>query len=157
MTKYCLDSNFFINAWRCYYSPEITKDFWDWLVVLVEKGEIFIPIEVYEEIEVGKDALYKWIKQIKDKIVVKMDESIQKTLKEIMKFPEAIKMVDSNKKDNNADIFVAAHALNNRSTVVTNDAEILNLCKVCKILYLRDYEFLKEKKLKMSITNLQLN
>ncbi len=27
--KYCLDTNFFIEAWNKYYSPEFCRSYWD--------------------------------------------------------------------------------------------------------------------------------
>jgi uncharacterized protein YacL len=151
--KYCLDANFFITAWQQYYAPEISKDFWSWLTELAVDKEIFIPTEVYEEIEVGKDGLYGWLKNIKDKIVVSMDGKTQEILVQIMRNkPEARNIADSNKKDNKADIFVVASAKRNNSTVVTNDKKLCDLCKICDVKCLKDYEFLKEKKLKMSIS-----
>jgi predicted nucleic acid-binding protein len=149
--KYCLDSNFFITAWQKYYSPEIPKDFWGWLAKLANNKEIFVPAEVYEEIEVGKDNLYKWIKSIKSYIVYSMDIKVQGILCEIMNRSEAVKLVDSNKKDNASDVFVVAYAQRNNATVVSNDMGVKNLCTACNINILKDYEFLKEKKLKMRI------
>jgi predicted nucleic acid-binding protein len=149
--KYCLDANFFITTWR-YYSPGIAKDYRNWLTKLAVDKEIFIPTEVYEEIEVGGDGLYDWLKNIKNKIVVPMDGKTQEILVQIMRDkPEARNIADSNKKDN-ADIFVVASAKRNNSTVVTNDTKLRNLCKTCDVKCLKDYEFLKEKKLKMSIS-----
>ncbi|MDR3256748.1 MAG: DUF4411 family protein [Endomicrobium sp.] len=149
--SYCLDSNFFIQAWQKYYSPEISTDFWDWLAKLARDKEIFIPEEVYEEIEVSKDKLYDWIKTIKDDIVLQMDEKTQTILIDIMTKPEAKSLVDTNKKSNAADVFVVAYAHRNNAIVVTNDNNLAKLCKACDVKCLRDYEFLKEKNLKMSV------
>ena len=60
---YCIDSNFFITAWQQYYSPEISEDFWKWLENLAFNNEIFTPKEVYDELEVGGDNLFIWIKK----------------------------------------------------------------------------------------------
>ncbi|MCA6070517.1 MAG: DUF4411 family protein [Endomicrobium sp.] len=151
--KYCLDANFFITTWR-YYSPEIVEGegYGNWLTKLVIDKEIFIPTEVYEEIEVGGDDLYYWLKNIKNEIVVPMDDKTQEIVVQIMNNkPEARSFADSNKKDN-ADIFVVASAKRNNSTVVTNDTKLRNLCKSCDVKCLKDCEFLKERKLKMSIS-----
>ena len=68
--------------------------------------EIFIPIEVYEEIEIGEDDLYDWLKNIKNKIVVPTDVETQEILIQIMRRdkPEARNIADSNNKNNGADI-----------------------------------------------------
>jgi predicted nucleic acid-binding protein len=149
--KYCLDSCVFIEAWNKHYSPEISMDFWDWLANLAKNKEIFIPEEVYEEIVVQKDKLYEWVKSIKTDIVYQLDYETQQAVNNIMTKPEAIKLADSNTK-NGADVFVVAYAKRNNATVVSNDKSIGNLCKVCDVKILKDYEFLKAKKLRMKVS-----
>ncbi|MDR3112522.1 MAG: DUF4411 family protein [Elusimicrobiota bacterium] len=152
--KYCLDSNVFINAWRQHYSPEISMDFWTWFANLARNKEIFVPEEVYEEIENGKDGLFKWIKTLRSDIVYSLDVETQNILVEvIMKKPEAIKLADSNSKKNKngADVFIAAYAKRHMCPVVSNDTGLRELCKVCGVEVLRDHEFFKAKKLKMNV------
>ena len=62
MKKYCLDTNIFIEPWNKFYSPNLTKGYWDILEDLSQKGIIFSPMEVKKEIEKIDDGLNKWIK-----------------------------------------------------------------------------------------------
>jgi predicted nucleic acid-binding protein len=151
MKLYCLDTNFFINTWK-YYSPDIVADFRIWIEQLAINKEVFIPSEVYDEISIGNDDLAKWLKNIKEKIVLDMDEQTQDILVDtIMKKEAAQKLADSSKKNNAADLFVIACAYKNKAAVITNDHKLRELCSTLDIIVFRDYEFLKEKGLKMKI------
>lgn len=147
---YCIDSNFFITGWQQYYSPEISEDFWKWLENLAFNNEIFTPKEVYEELEVGGDSLFIWIKKIKDIIVRELDKKTQEYVKEIITKPEAKSLVDTNKK-HYADVFVVAYAKRYNATVVSNDNGTLSLARSCNVRAIRFHNFLKEKKLKMKV------
>lgn len=80
--NYCLDANVLIQAWQKYYSPKFCPDFWDILIELGNKGRIFIPQMVYEEVIRSEDDLSKWIKNGKLP-VRKIDEKVTEFLKEI--------------------------------------------------------------------------
>ncbi len=60
---YLLDANVLIDANRDYYPIARIPEFWDWLVHVGQQGKVKIPLEVYEEIKDGKDALAKWTKE----------------------------------------------------------------------------------------------
>jgi hypothetical protein len=60
---YLLDANVLIDANRDYYPIKRVPEFWEWLVYKGEKGQVKIPIEVYEEIKEGKDDLAIWAKK----------------------------------------------------------------------------------------------
>ncbi len=46
---YLLDANTLIDAKRDYYAIDSVPEFWEWLIFIGERGNIKIPIEVYEE------------------------------------------------------------------------------------------------------------
>jgi len=52
---YLLDANTLIDAKRDYYPISRVPEFWEWLVFYGEKGNIKVPIEVYEEFSDTKD------------------------------------------------------------------------------------------------------
>ena len=54
---YILDSNVFIEAWAKYYSPDFCPDYWDILNLLGQRGRLFIPEAVNDEIIKTEDAL----------------------------------------------------------------------------------------------------
>lgn len=60
---YLLDANTLIDANRDYYGIDTVPQFWDWLIHMGEKGEVKIPLEIYEELKVGNDDLADWIKK----------------------------------------------------------------------------------------------
>ena len=43
---YCLDSNFFIEAWNKYYSHDFCEDFWKVLNEVGSSGTFYIPSEL---------------------------------------------------------------------------------------------------------------
>lgn len=57
--KYCLDANVLIQAWQKYYSPKFCIDYWSLLNDFGEKGKIFLPQNVFEEITKTEDELTK--------------------------------------------------------------------------------------------------
>ena len=57
---YCLDTNVLIQAWQKYYSEKLCPDYWKVLNELGAKRRIFIPEELYREIEKVDDGLLAW-------------------------------------------------------------------------------------------------
>ena len=53
---YLLDANALIDANRDYYPIDRVPEFWDWLVAKGERGQVKIPLEIYEEVTDGNDA-----------------------------------------------------------------------------------------------------
>lgn len=71
---YLLDANVLILAKNQYYEFGRVDQYWDWLAYQSEQGFIKIPLEIYEEITVGSDALEKWAK--KNKEILVLDEEV---------------------------------------------------------------------------------
>lgn len=63
---YLLDANTLIDAKRDYFEFERVPEFWDWLQHQGVKGNVKIPVEIYEEFEEaknaegGRDSLAEW-------------------------------------------------------------------------------------------------
>ncbi|NKB49849.1 MAG: DUF4411 family protein [Alphaproteobacteria bacterium] len=57
---YLLDANVLIDANRDYYSIDRVPEFWGWLHHHGEQGNVAVPLDVYEEIREGNDALATW-------------------------------------------------------------------------------------------------
>lgn len=70
-----LDANTLIDASRDYYSFDVVPEFWEWLAHLGKKGDVKIPLEIYEELKVGNDNLAKWVKskEVQDALLLKTD------------------------------------------------------------------------------------
>jgi len=57
---YLLDANVLIDANRDYYPFERVPEFWEWLQYQGEIGTVKLPLEVFEELREGQDALAIW-------------------------------------------------------------------------------------------------
>ena len=77
--KYCLDTNFFIEGWNKYYSPDFCSTYWEIIDKLGKKGDLFITQEVKKEIERVDDSLTKWLKG-KDYLVKPINDDVQECL-----------------------------------------------------------------------------
>lgn len=83
---YLLDANTLIDAKRDYYPIDCVPEFWDWLVFNGEKGNIKIPIEVYEEFsdtkgkDGQKDELAIWSDQPEVKETLLLNEEAEQDL-----------------------------------------------------------------------------
>lgn len=73
---YLLDANVLINANRDYYSLERIPEYWEWLLFNGEKEIIKIPLEIYEEITQGNDALADWLNQPQTKAALLFMEEV---------------------------------------------------------------------------------
>ena len=115
MTKYCLDTNVFIEPWKRYYSPQFTKGYWKLLKQYGKKDIIFATMEVKNEITKIDDDLLQWVKT--SDLFRDPDESVQTNLRKIMsKYP---RLVDNARGRSMADPWVIAHAQSEDATVVT--------------------------------------
>lgn len=83
---YLLDANTLIDAKRDYYPIERVPEFWDWLVFQGEKGNIKVPIEIYEEFvdkadgEGNKDELAVWAEKPDVRNALLLDEEAEQDL-----------------------------------------------------------------------------
>jgi len=157
--RYCLDANFFIEAWNKYYSPNFCSDYWDVINILGKEDRLFIPYEVNKEIIKTDDALSKWLKK-SDVKVLQPDEDVQQCLKDMYSFnPLHIKLVDSSKGRSLADPWVIAHAMKEKAVVVTKENKVTtstdkikipNVCENMGIEWIDDFQFIAETNIKFS-------
>ena len=75
---YLIDANVLIDANRDYYPTDRVPEFWDWLVAMGRRGRVNVPLEIYEEIIAGNDALADWLKDNKNAML--LDESVSADL-----------------------------------------------------------------------------
>lgn len=73
---YLLDANVLITAKNLYYEFGRVDQYWEWLAFQAEQGHVKIPIEIYEEITVGKDGLATWAKANKDVLLLEEEVDI---------------------------------------------------------------------------------
>jgi predicted nucleic acid-binding protein len=129
-------------------------DYWDVLNQLGNKGIIFIPEAVNDEIVRTDDDLAAWLKTSKIP-VYPIDENVQKCLQSIYaKNPLHKFLVDNIKSRSLADPWVIAHALNENATVVTKEnketalntkrIKIPNVCENMGVRWINDFDLIKE-------------
>ncbi|WP_291967014.1 DUF4411 family protein [Maribacter sp.] len=157
---YCIDANILIQAWQKYYSPDICPSYWEVLDELGQKGKIFIPELVYEEIQKGEDDLFKWLKNSKIPIK-KIDGEVANCLKEIYAANSDHQyLVSSNGIHSKADPWVIAHAMKEKATVVTKEKKdfiskktkikIPHVCDNMNVDWIDDFDFIKKVNLKFT-------
>ncbi len=151
---YCLDANVLIQAWQKYYSPKFCPDYWQVLDELGNRGTIFVPEMVHEEIVRTDDDLSKWL--MKSKIPVrKIDEAVTKCLQSIYSKNSTHELlVDNTKYRSLADPWVIAHAINERAIVVTKEEKITalnsskikipNVCDNMGVPWINDFQLIEK-------------
>ena len=83
---YLLDANTLIDAKRDYFEFERVPEFWEWLEHQGAKGNIKIPIEIYEEFEEARkadgkrDELAEWAANPEVRDALLLDEEADPTL-----------------------------------------------------------------------------
>lgn len=77
---YLLDANVLIDAQRDYYPIDRVPQFWEWLVNVSDHGQVKIPIEIFEEVKDGKDALADWMRESNNKNALMLDEDVDVNL-----------------------------------------------------------------------------
>lgn len=162
MSKYCLDSNFFITAKNDYYSFKIFPCFWDWLERAAEQGIIKSHISVFYEITDGKDELSEWIKKNKKLIFQESDDKIMQIYSDIVNYINDNYAQQFHKDEflNKADPYLIAFAKAYNLIVVTheslireqnlnangqvkNKVKIPNICNYFKVNYVNTFEMLQ--------------
>lgn len=150
MTKYCLDTNVFVEGWNKYYAYEFCPKYWEILDQFAMDGRIFSPIEVKREIEKTDDALLKWIKD-KDYYFKEITPKTQEILRDILTKYE--RLVDSTKQRSIADPWVIATAVEHNATVVTKETPAINsrrrikipdVCIAMNVRWIDDFKFTRE-------------
>lgn len=151
---YCLDTNFFIEGWNKYYSPDFCKSYWGIIDDLAQKGIVFITPEVKKEIEKGDDNLKEWLKN-KKYFVRPIDEKVQQCLKDIYDANVSHRYLANNVKNRSiADPWVIAHAMAEKAIVVTKEylsnssneqkIKIPDVCNNMNVKWIDDYDFIRE-------------
>lgn len=160
---YCFDTNVLVQAWNHYYAPEICQSYWDVLNKFGERGIVFVPGEVYDEIQKIDDNLAKWLRD--SRIPVReTDGQVTKHLTEIYaKDRKHRLLVEDTKQRSLADPWVIAHALRADAVVVTKEnketnpaskrIKIPNVCEKMGVECINDFEFIKRFNIQFSCSS----
>ena len=120
---YLIDANVLIDANRDYYPTDRVPEFWDWLVAMGRRGRVKVPLEIYEEIIAGNDALVDWLKDNKNAML--LDESVSADLvANVVDRGYANDLTDDELEKMGRDPFLIAYALADlgRRCIVTTEA-----------------------------------
>lgn len=82
---YLLDANVLITAKDSYYPVDAVPEFWEWLEHMGRRGNMKIPLEIFEEIKEGpkrpeRDLLFDWIQQAQVRQALLLDEVVDLAL-----------------------------------------------------------------------------
>ncbi|MBN2132740.1 MAG: DUF4411 family protein [Sedimentisphaerales bacterium] len=120
---YLLDANVLIDANRDYYPIERVPEFWEWLENAGRNGNAKTPLEVYEEIADGSDALANWARRDSIKTGLLLQEEVDVSLVSyVIDHGYAADLTDDEVEKIGRDPFLIAYALNdsgNRHVVTT--------------------------------------
>ena len=155
-SKYLVDANIFIRAYRETYPMDIFPSFWE---QLLEKGgpKIILLDKVYDEILKGNDDLVKWIKNYKNRFT----NMCCNDLDIISCYKEIANSIQSNSRYNDnaiyeyfdvADSWVCAAAKAKNLIVVTNEVKsnatkrvkIPDVCERFSIEYKNAISFIRD-------------
>ena len=111
---YLLDANVLIIADKQYYAIDRVPEFWEWLQFQGYAGNIKVPLEIMEEILVGRidDPLVVWIKDTANKQAPLLDEvADQDILNSVVEVGDADDLTDDQLEEVGRDPFLIAYCL----------------------------------------------
>jgi hypothetical protein len=122
---YLFDANTLITANNTYYPIDQVPEFWEWLQFQGYAGNIKVPLEIMEEILVGKidDPLVVWIKDTANKQALLLDEvADQDIVNSVVEVGYADDLTDDQLEEVGRDPFLIAYCLSGSDRcVVTNE------------------------------------
>ena len=155
MSKYCLDSNVFIQAKNGPYGFDIVPAFWDWIDLQVQQDNLITSSEVYKEILDGEDELSDWFKYRKDsELFITPNIKVQEIYQNIADYVSAnYEVAHYQPFLTKADPWVIALAKHFEAVVVTlevlvspasKQVKIPNICKQFGLKYINTYQMLRD-------------
>jgi Domain of unknown function (DUF4411) len=141
---YSFDTSAFVDWWVRYYPPAILPSLKKQMEGIVQQGRLKASRSVYDELEVGGDELFKWVKSIRVEIIVEDDAAVQKLAR-----PLIASYSSPNKPKNGlngADPFIIAHAQKNSPPWIVvsgekGDANNPKIGYVCSQLNIKCMDF----------------
>lgn len=115
--KYVIDTCSLTELRRT-YPFKMFAPVWNKLEELVDEGIIITTEEVFDELKMNDDDVFKWAKE-NSKMFIPLDEQIQIKVQELL--TTHYNLIDIKNKKSSADPFVIALALLNNCTVVTEE------------------------------------
>jgi hypothetical protein len=153
---YLLDANVLITAKNSYYAFDRVPEFWGWLVHVANHGSAKMPVEIYEEIKDGSDALAVWVRERANKDALVLDEEVDPlTVARVIDQGYAADLTDIEVEKIGRDPFLIAYALAgqgrcvvttevSKPTVIRANRKIPDVCKGLGVACIDTFAFLKE-------------
>jgi hypothetical protein len=156
MTRYCFDSNIYIEMKNGPYGFDIAPGFWSWIEREAEAGIIYSSEMVYQELILYSDELANWIRARSGApFFIEPDREAQERYREVVDYVEvtypphkAAEFLAG------ADPWVIAQAWRDTSVVVTHEdhvdsrskkPKIPNICEHFGVAYTKLYELLRAR------------
>jgi len=118
---FVIDTDALIHAYRYDFPPEGNHaGFWEWLDVLAQSIDIFIPESVLKEIKEGNDALADLLRKLYHLKDLPTEDSL-KHIPTVLKAYGALTEIDLEIIGAKADPYIIAHAIELKAKVVTNE------------------------------------
>lgn len=120
---YLIDANVLITSKNLYYEFGRVDEYWDWLVFQAMQRRVKIPMEIYDEITVGRDELATWAKHNKASLV--LDEEVDTALVQRVTIQGyAPDLTDIELEGIGRDPFLIAYALADPSNRIVETGEV---------------------------------
>ena len=167
MSKYLLDTNFFLDSSLKYYQNDFFQDFWEWIGYISQSPSVKTINKVKQELDKKDDFISDFIKSLPKEFFI--DERnyidayaqiIQKS--QNMNFNQSAK--ENFAKEHKADAWLIAVALKDGYTVVSNEKipdkkekkniKIPRMCQELNIRCVNIFDFIKEQKVQFKIENI---
>ena len=117
---YLLDANVLITANNSYYPIDRVPEFWDWLLHQANSNKVKMPLEIIEEVLMGRkkdDLLFYWLKDNKEAFLLE-EEVDSILLQRVIDQGYAPDLTDDELEDIGRDPFLVAYALASRERCV---------------------------------------
>ncbi len=152
---YLLDANVLITAKNSYYGFDRVPEFWEWLVHVASHGRVKMPVEIYDEIKDGNDALAVWVRDQTNKDALLLDEDVDpQIVARVIDSGYATDLTDVEVEKIGRDPFLIAYALADKDrcvvatevskpTAIRANRRIPDVCKTLGVKCKDTFAFLK--------------
>ncbi|MFZ3328248.1 MAG: DUF4411 family protein [Methylocella sp.] len=114
-----LDANVLITANNSYYALDRVPEFWEWLADVGGRGNAKLPVEIYEEIKDGNDALAVWVRDPVNRNALLLDEEADpQIVARVIEHGYAVDLSDVEVEKIGRDPFLIAYALADKDRCV---------------------------------------
>jgi predicted nuclease of predicted toxin-antitoxin system len=156
---FLLDTNVFIEAAKRYYAFDIAPGFWQALLRHAEAGHIISVDRVFDELERGKDRLFRWVQNnMKDYFRSTGDRSVLEVYAQLMRWGQRQGHFTSQARRefaeaDNADPWLVAYAKAKRCVLVTLEKDnpsmrrkipIPSVCQAFEVPYIDTFKMLRQ-------------